>query len=342
MRYVIIGAGAIGGVLGARLAQHATDHPPLLIARGEHAAAIRRNGLRLRTPDEDVTLPVEVASTPDEVVLRTDDVIVLAVKTQQAQAALEQWVDAPVLDDAGVRVGTAGALLPVFTALNGIESERIALRLFTRVFAVCVWLPAVHLQPGEVISRIGPVSGMFIIGRYGSPMDAADRDLLATIEADWRGSSFNVQVAGDVMRWKYAKLLSNLPNAVQALVRHGDDFGPLAERLRAEAEAIFRELGIEWTSDEEEAQTRGDLFRVRPVPGTPEVVGGSTWQSFARGSGSIETDYLNGEIALLARQHGLSAPLNEHLQRIAREAAATGAAVGSLSIDELEVLLAAS
>jgi 2-dehydropantoate 2-reductase len=345
VRYIIIGVGAIGGVLGARLAQHSRENPPLLIARGEHGAAIAQNGLRLRTPDEDTVVPVGSASGPDGVVLRSDDVLVLATKTQQAQAALEQWVDAPVFDSDGSPVGTAGELLPVLTALNGVEGERIALRLFARVFGVCVWLPAVHLTPGEVILRITPISGMFIIGRYGPALryaqrpDAADDALLATITEDWTASTFTIHIVDDVMRWKYNKLLSNLPNAVQALLGTIDDDGAaIADRLGAEAEAIFRACGIQWASAAEEAAWRGDLFRIRPVAGTPEQLGGSTWQSLARGS-SIETDYLNGEIALIARLHGMTAPLNETVQRLAREAAASGSGLGSLTAAELTKLL---
>jgi 2-dehydropantoate 2-reductase len=339
VRYIIIGVGAIGGVLGARLAQHSTENRPLLIARGEHGAAIARNGLRLRTPDEDALVPVDSASGPDGVVLRSDDVLVLATKTQQAQAALEQWVDAPVFDDEGVRLGTAGELLPVFTALNGVESERIALRLFARVFGVCVWLPAAHLVPGEVILRIGPTSGMFIIGRYGAALDVADETLLATIAKDWTASSFTIHIVDDVMRWKYNKLLSNLGNAVQALLGAIDSDGAaIADRLQAEAETIYRASGIEWASEAEEAAWRGDVFRIRPVPGTPEQLGGSSWQSLARGS-SIETDYLNGEIALIARLHGMRAPLNATVQRLAREAAASGSGLGSLTAAELAKLL---
>ena len=335
MRYIIIGAGAIGGVLGARLAQHSTENRPLLIARGEHGAAIAANGLRLRTPGEDAFVPVDSAAGPAGVVLRDDDVLVLATKTQQAQIALEQWVDAPVFDGRGSRLGTAGELLPVLTALNGVESERIALRYFARVFGVCVWLPAVHLVPGEVILRIGPTSGVFIIGRYGAATDAADDRLLATIAEDWTARSFTVHVVDDVMRWKYNKLLSNLGNAVQALLGAIDEDGvAIANRLQAEAESIYRATGIEWASEAEEAAWRGDVFRIRPVPGAPEQLGGSSWQSLARGS-SIESDYLNGEIALVARLHGMTAPLNATVQRLAREAAASGSGLGSLTAAEL-------
>ena len=339
MRYIIIGAGAIGGVLAARLAQGSAEHPPLLIARGRHGEEIAQHGLRLRSPDADTFVALACASGPDDVVLLTSDVLVLATKTQDAQVALEQWVDAPVFDDHGSLAGKAGALLPILTALNGVESERIALRLYDRVFGVCVWMPAVHLVPGEVIVRIAPISGMFIIGRYGAELNAADRELLATVAADWSASTFTVHIVEDVMRWKYSKLLSNLGNAVQALLGGIDTDGvTIAERLEAEAEAIYRVAGIRWASAAEEAEWRGDLFRIRPVAGTPEHLGGSSWQSLARG-GSIETDYLNGEIALLARLHGMSAPLNATVQQLAREAAASGASLGSLTAAELNQLL---
>ena len=37
----------------------------------------------------------------------------------------------------------------------------------------------------------------------------------------------------------------------------------------------------------------------------------ATWQSLARGHGALETDYLNGEIALLGRLHGVATPVNQ-------------------------------
>jgi 2-dehydropantoate 2-reductase len=339
MRYVIIGAGAIGGALGARLASSRGAHPPLLVARGAHGEALASRGLRLRTPDQDETVPVVVAHGPHGVRLREDDVLVLATKTHQAEAALREWVDRPVhsIDDAEGVVGTAGERLPILLALNGVASERMALRYFERVFGVCVWMPAVHLEPGEVILRIAPTSGMFLIGRYAAAVSAADRDLLAAVSADWSAASFVVHTMDDVMRWKHAKLLSNLGNALQALLgTDGRAFASLADRLRDEAERVYRMAGIHWASLEEEAALRGDLFDTRPVPGVSGELGGSSWQSMARGSGTIETDYLNGEIAYLARTVGESAPLNAMVARLAREAAASGAGAASMTVDELE------
>lgn len=61
--------------------------------------------------------------------------------------------------------GTAGDRLPVLMALNGVASEDLTLRYFSRVFGVCVWMPAVHLEPGEVLLRSVPIPAMFHLGR---------------------------------------------------------------------------------------------------------------------------------------------------------------------------------
>jgi len=75
------------------------------------------------------------------------------------------------------------------------------------------------------------------------------------------------------------------------------------------------------------------------VPGQTEALGGSSWQSLARGTGDIETDYLNGEIALIARRLGIEAPINAGIARLARRAAADGQAPGAITAEALAGLL---
>lgn len=337
MRYVIVGAGAIGGVVAARLAQHSSN-PPLLIARGDHGDAILAAGLRIRSPEDDTSIRLSLASSPAGVHLQVDDVLVFATKTQSVEQALREWADQPVHDGTDV-VGVAGAILPAFTALNGVESERIALRYFARVFAVCVWLPGVHLTPGEVVVRIAPSSGTFIVGRYAATATDADRELLGVFRADWEGSTFRVFLADDVMRWKHRKLLANLGNALQALLGPSVDADELHGRLEAEAVRVYEAAGLSWPSDADEEKWRGDAFDVRPVPGLDGELGGSSWQSIQRGSGSIESDYLNGEVVLMARLQGTDAPLNAEVQRLARQAAASGASAGSMTVEQLGAAL---
>jgi 2-dehydropantoate 2-reductase len=173
---VIIGAGAIGGTVGAVLTR--ADMPTVLIARGRHAEVLAGAGITLRTPDGTFRTAVTSASQPTQVRLTHRDVLVFTTKTQQLDAALQEWADQPVHGRRGV-IGTAGERLPAMTALNGVAAEEKALRYFRRVFGVCVWLPAVHLEPGEVIVRSWPVVGQFHIARWPASITTpADADLL--------------------------------------------------------------------------------------------------------------------------------------------------------------------
>ncbi|HUA71031.1 MAG TPA: 2-dehydropantoate 2-reductase N-terminal domain-containing protein, partial [Solirubrobacteraceae bacterium] len=80
MRFVIFGAGAIGGVVGANL--HESGHDVALIARGAHYEAIRSNGLTLETPHRTTVLEIPVAESPDAVHWTGDDLVMVATKSQ--------------------------------------------------------------------------------------------------------------------------------------------------------------------------------------------------------------------------------------------------------------------
>lgn len=334
-RYVIIGAGAIGGAIGGRLALAGSS--VVLVARGEHLATLQRDGLRLRTPTEDVVVHPPAAGGPERLELRTTDVLVLATKTQQANDALVTWADAPVSDGEDI-AGSAGELLPILTALNGVASEAMAQRYYRRVFGVCVWMPAVHLVPGEVIIRGAPTSGMLHIGRVPHSEAEPDRQLLSEIKADWTAANFEMPLPADVMAWKYRKLISNIGNVFQALVNRNGDWRPLAEQAEAEARQVLDAADIAYTNDEDERAAREAGFTMRPVPGVSDP-GGSTWQSLTRGTGNVETDFLNGEIVAIAHRIGRTAPINEKLAALARRAASEGRQPGDLSADKLAALL---
>ncbi|WP_420112227.1 ketopantoate reductase family protein [Pseudactinotalea sp.] len=332
MRYVIIGAGAIGAGIGGLLAETGSD--TLLVARGDHLAAMRERGLTIRTPDTTFTCHPAVAASPDEAELRADDVLVLATKTHQAADALATWADAPVHENGAV-VGTAGERLPLLTALNGVASEEIALRWFARVYGVCVWMPAMLASPGEVIVRCAPVRAILHVARYpASVADDGDAALLGQVAEEWGRAGIDVPRPDDVMPWKYRKLLGNLGNAVQALLGEGSEGEDITEAARAEARKLYEAAGIALNSEESEQQSRGKLTS-GPVAGAPDQMGGSTWQSLQRGSGSAETDYLNGEIVTIAHRIGRRAPINAALALMMRAAAAQGSRPGSVTPDRL-------
>ena len=75
-------------------------------------------------------------------------------------------------------------------------------------------------------------------------------------------------------------------------------------------------------------------MHVQPVNGEMRG-GGSSWQSLARGTRSIEADYLNGEIVTLGRLHGVPTPANALMQRIANAQARVGAPPQSVPVAEV-------
>lgn len=323
MRFIIYGAGAIGGVIGARL--HAAGQETVLIARGAHLDAVRQRGLRLLTPDEEFVVRPHTASAPSEIAFGDGDVVLLCVKSQDTLGALDALRAA------------AGDDIPVLCAQNGVANERMALRRFQHVYGTLVMMPATHLEPGVVQADSAPTHGMLDIGCFPSGTD----DLAGEVAAVLRECHFHTRAIDDIMPWKYAKLLSNLSNVVDALCGTGADTAGIVGRAREEAEQCLRAAGIPWVGHAEYMARRADHVRVRPVTGGQRA-GGSSWQSIRRGTHSIETDYLNGEICLLGRLHGVPTPVNRVLQREAERLAASGALVGSMPLAALEQRLTAA
>jgi len=313
--------------------------PTVLVARGRHAEILAAEGLTLRTPDGTFHASVTAVSRAEQLRLTPDDVLVFTTKTQQLDVALQDWVDQPVHGPDGV-IGTAGELLPGMTALNGVAAEEKALRYFRQVFGVCVWLPAVHLEPGEVIVRSWPVAGQFHIARWPASISTqADADLLKRLVETWSPGGILVSTPDDVVPWKYNKLLSNLGNAVGALCAEAADTSEVVAALRREGESVLRHAGIEFVSFETSTAARADGPTLRPVPGWNGGPSNSTWQSLSRETGNVETDFLNGEIVRLAHQHGVTAPLNAALARAARAAVRNGVGPSRYSAAQLTELL---
>jgi thiosulfate/3-mercaptopyruvate sulfurtransferase len=328
---VIIGAGAIGATIAAQL--HTAESAVLLVARGRQLAALRETGLRYVRPDGERTLRLPVAGSPDEVELTDSDVLVLAVKSQDTEQVLQDWSWRPVRRADG-GTGAAATDLPILLLQNGLDNQRAALRRFAAVFAAMVLLPATYLAPGEVIAQGGDTVGALLIGRY----PGGEHPALPGIAADLRAAGFAARVEPQITAWQASKLLTNLTNALDALYPSSELRKKAAGALAAEARAVFAAAGIP-VLDRKVMSDDPDTAKVKilPVPGK-ERGGSSTWQSLAR-AGSLETDYLNGEIVLLARLAGLPAPLNERLAARVQRAAAEGVPAGSLDDADLAATL---
>ena len=318
MRYIIYGAGGIGSIMGGHLAR--SGHEVMLIGRPGHVNAINKNGLRLITPTGTYVLQIPAINGPGQVQFKTGDVVCLCMKGQDTEGALKD-------------LKKATNNVPIFCFQNGVRNEEIAVQYFSNVYGVMVRVGAVYLNDGEVIARRDP-PGWYIIGQYPAGTDK----LADTAAEELRAAGYLVRTTPDVMQYKWGKLMTNLSNAVGAIT-DGDRASTRSINRAAieEARDIVAKAGIKWISQEQVARDWPETNNVRGQIKTEEQ--SSTWQSLARRQGSVETDFLNGEIVRVAKKLGLRATINEKLVQISREMAAHHEPPGKYTTAQLSEML---
>jgi 2-dehydropantoate 2-reductase len=312
MRVIVYGAGGVGGTIGGFLHHH--GHDVVLVARGRHLEALQAGGLELRSPTDTFRLAVPAVAHPSELRFGPGDVVVLTMKGQDTAAALDDLVG-------------SGYRGPVVCAQNGVANERMALRRFEAVYGLCVQLPATFLEPGVVLSHSDDRPGLLDVGRYPHGRDETAEEVAGALEA----SGFLSEADPAVMAKKYAKLLMNLGNALDAACGRDGWRSELNEGARAEGRAVLAAAGIA-VVDQDKSRMRRVTIR---TVGEEGHKGSSSWQSLARGTGSIEADWLNGEITLLGRLHGVPTPVNALLQDVANEMARERRPPGSYTVAQL-------
>ena len=326
-RVTVIGAGAIGGLLGALL--HEAEHDVHLVVR-PHSAIALRHGIRVEggAYGEDRVVRVPAATVAPGGAW-TPDLVLLAVKTQDLASAIAQH-KAALANDA-----------PVVALQNGLAQDDLVRKAVgdERWVAAITALDASMLDDGVVACDR---QGALVVGPRTRAADAA-----AAILDD----AITVERADDVKGARWTKLLVNLGNVIPALTGL-----PLQQTSR------HRRLGIAHARliKEGVAVARAERVKPAPLPYTSplllramamlpdklaasayarraaQVLGttpyhGSTWQSIQRGR-APETEWLNGEIARRGTTHRIPTPVNAR----AAELAAKG---GQYSAEEVASVL---
>jgi 2-dehydropantoate 2-reductase len=319
MRFIIYGAGGIGSIMGGHLAR--TKHDVILIGRPGHITAINKHGLRLVTPTGTYQLRMRAVTSPAQIQFTGEDVICLCMKSQDTEPALKDLK--AVVDD-----------IPIFCFQNGVRNEEIASEYFSRVYGVMVRVGAVYLKDGEVVARRDP-PGWYIMGLYPKGSD----ELLEDVAENLSAAGYLVKTAPDVMPYKWGKLMSNVGNAIDAIT-NGDwnSTMPIFRAAMEEAQNIVTRAGINWISQRQVAKDWPEISA--PLHGSIDAEAhSSTWQSLARRQGSVETEFLNGEIVRVAGGPGMKAPINEKLMQISQEMAENREEPGKYKPSELGGML---
>ncbi|MHA6622014.1 ketopantoate reductase family protein [Pseudonocardia sp. DLS-67] len=178
--YVVVGAGAIGGTLGHHLAR-AGHEVTVVDADAGHLRSIREHGIVVRRGDERTAAPVAAAYPPDEPGPARVERVLLAVKAQATDRALD-WI-APRLAPGGF----------VVSVQNGLNEQAIAARVGPeRTVGAFVNLFADVVAPGEI--RDGGL-GALVVGELDGRDSARVRDVVADLQA-WGPARATGNVAG--------------------------------------------------------------------------------------------------------------------------------------------------
>lgn len=313
MRYLIYGSGAVGGLIGGRLAL--AGRPVVFLARGETAQAMQSQGLEVQGGALSGRLPrPAVAHSLAQALVEWPDpgCVVLAVKAYDAA-------------EAAAALAAPGGDWPVLSLLNGIGSdERLEALGPGRVLAGALTTAVQRPAPGVV--RVERERGLSLAPRPEVPPELLD---------DLRSAGVRVRLHRSAGRMRWSKLLTNLAgNAVSAILGlpPGEALAePPAYRLELEAlretVRVMRALGfvpenlervpvrlLAWGLALPAALGR-PLLR-RAVAGGRGAKRPSLHGDIGRGRSEVE--WLNGAVVRAGARLGLPTPANRVILRLMR------------------------
>lgn len=294
MRVAVIGAGGIGGPLGASLA--AAGHDVTFVARGAHLAAIRANGLRIEG-DRGLTHITPAQATDDPASIGKVDLILFAVRLWDVEAAGAQC--RPL-------IGPETAIIPL---QNGIDASE---RLLPILGADHV-LGATGLVTGTITAPgIVRQSGTHHRITFGE-LDRRHTPRLDAIRDACRDAGIDAILSDDIQRARWEKFIVLVPvSAVCAVTRSAlgplradPDCMALIEAAMHEVYAVGRAAGI--ALDPAILEATRVFFAGVPDGWTPSM-------AVALMNGQrLELPWLAGRVAELGRSLGVPTPVNTTL-----------------------------
>ena len=253
MKIAIIGAGAIGGYVGVKLALAGED--VTFVVRGANLDAIRRNGMKLVMSDGSEHVAHDVRATNDYASAGVQDIVVLAMKAHQVDAVAN---DVPKLLGPHTVVVTMQNGIPFWyfhehggalagTAVKSVDpSGLIAAKIPARQVLGCVVYPASELTAPGVVRHIE--GDRFPIGE----LDGSRSERALRVSACFTNAGFKAPVLDDIRAEIWLKLWGNLTfNPISSLSRSTlvdicrfPLTRELAANMMREAQTVAEKLGI--------------------------------------------------------------------------------------------------
>jgi len=282
MRHAILGAGGVGGLIGACLA-HSGDSVTLVV-RPETLAAYPER-LQLESAFGNFSVPVSRASSVPPV-----DVLWITVKATQLEPAL-----AALQNPESVR-----AIVPL---LNGIDHLSLLRSKYgaERVIAATIVVESERVAPGHIIHR-SPFARLNV--------SSAGLALLGSTVDHFQQLGFECRFVDDEPTLMWSKLVFLAPLALTSTA--GDlTTGQIASDpvWRQQLESCVREVGVVAAAEGAKVDVEAVLAGMMNMPGN---ILSSMQKDVAQGK-TPELDAIAGPILRGARRHGIEVPATEKL-----------------------------
>lgn len=298
MRIAVMGAGAVGGFFGAKLA--AAGHELVFISRGQHLEEMRRSGLKIDSPNGNLHIS-NALFTDDPGAFGTVDLVLFCVKSYDTDTTAKAL--GPMLSNA----------TSILSLQNGVDNPEKIARLWgaQRTLAGVVYIGAQIASPGVVLHSAG---GKIVFGQSGGNNTAAADGIERTLSA----AGINCAINENIETVQWTKLLWNAPFcAISSLARAN-----MKEILESDT---LKQLAIDCMKEVQAAAlTRGiDL----PSALFEETI------AFSRGLGAfkpsmlqdlearkpLEYEAFNGIVVRLMQRAGKQAPINQSFRALLQQ-----------------------
>ena len=291
MKIAVMGAGAIGGYFGGRLAKAGFDVS--FIARGAHLDVIRKNGLKVLSPLGDFTIhPATVTDDPAEV--GPVDVILFMVKNYDTLRAAEQI--RPL-------VGPDTAIIPF---QNGVEARAMLSNVLgaRHVLGGVAFIPASIQEPG-VIKHNAELAKL-VFGEFDKQITTRVVAFLDALEK--AGVTGEIPADISMVLWSKLMFLTSM-SAINCITRQpvglvqsdGETIALYMDAMR-EVAAVAVAHGV---SLGEEA-IANNMALAKSFPPNNKT---SMFQDLEAGR-RLEIDYLSGAVVRLGREKGIETPIH--------------------------------
>lgn len=324
MNVVVIGAGAVGSVLGGLLALR--NHDVLLVCRDAHARAIGENGgLRLRSATGDYFAYLRSVSALSKADLAENSCAFITAKSYDTEACVE------------LLAGVAGRDIPVVCFQNGVVNEERIAGSFDNVYGGVCRMTCSMIQCGQASFR---GSGRIIVGKYPKGTDAQAKSI-AEAFAD---AGCQATVSRNIMSDKWLKLAFNTQSTFSAIIdprdHNANDFFGLKVGILEEARAVFKAHKLRPRScdgkDQSIDEAIAELKRPRAVRAASGMkVRNSTWQNLYLKRPAIENSYFHEPIIELGKKYGVPVPFNEVALEMVTKCHASQAGPEALRLSEI-------